>query len=233
MADLTTLLSKFLEDLYAGTLGGDVPLTTVTIAAGGTLQFGTTTPAVLSRSAADTLALADGDTFRSAGGWWEIRPAAAGYTSYDGGAISWTSSSSPSGTIDTQLKRVAANISGPAVADGFGMVSAAWWSVAPTVASGFGTSPSIVASNGSAAFQVNVGTGGTASSGVITMPPAATAWNGSVENRTAVAANRADQRTVITASTTTSLTVQNQTISTGAALAWTASDVLHFVTTAD
>lgn len=104
---------------------------------------------------------------------------------------------------------------------------------APTIASGFGTSPSVVASNGTAAFQINVGTGGTASSGVITMPAATTAWNGSVENRTAVAANRGDQRTVITASTTTSITVQNQTISTGAALAWTASDVLHFVTTAD
>lgn len=97
---------------------------------------------------------------------------------------------------------------------------------APTIASGFGTTPSIAANNGTAAFTVNVGTGGTASSGVLTMPAAATGWICHVENGTAVAANRADQRTVQTASTTTSVTVQNQTVSTGAALAWTASNVL-------
>jgi len=97
---------------------------------------------------------------------------------------------------------------------------------APTIASGFGTSPSIPANNGTAAFTVDVGTGGTASSGVITMPAATTGWICHVENRTGVAANRADQRTVQTATTTTSVTVRNQTISTGAALAWTASDVL-------
>ena len=97
---------------------------------------------------------------------------------------------------------------------------------APTIASGFGSSPSVPANNGTAAFTVNVGTGGTASAGVITMPAAATGWNCAVENRTGVAANRANQRTVQTATTTTSVTVQNQTISTGAALAWTASDVL-------
>lgn len=97
---------------------------------------------------------------------------------------------------------------------------------APTIASGFGTSPSIAANNGTAAFTVNVGTGGTASAGVITMPTATTGWICNVENRTGVAANRADQRTIQTATSTTSVTVQNQTVSTGGALAWTASDVL-------
>ena len=99
-------------------------------------------------------------------------------------------------------------------------------STAPTISSGFGTTPSVVAKNGTAAFTINVGTGGTASAGVITMPTATTGYNCSVENRTGVAANRADQRTVQTATTTTSVTVQNQTISSGAALAWTASDIL-------
>jgi hypothetical protein len=101
-------------------------------------------------------------------------------------------------------------------------------STAPTIGSGFGTSPSVAGAR-TAAFTVNVGTGGTASSGVLTMPTATTGWNCHVENRTAVAANAADQRTVQTATTTTSVTVQNQTISTGAALAWTASDVLAFL----
>lgn len=98
---------------------------------------------------------------------------------------------------------------------------------APTVSSGFGASPSI--SGTAASFRVNVGTGGTATGGVLTMPTAATGWNCHVENLTGTAANRADQRTVQMASTTASVTIQNQTVSTGAALAWTASDVVSLV----
>ena len=52
----------------------------------------------------------------------------------------------------------------------------------PTISSGFGTTPSIVNSNGTAAFSINVGTGGTASSGVITLPAATTDWNCAVIN---------------------------------------------------
>jgi hypothetical protein len=100
------------------------------------------------------------------------------------------------------------------------------WGTATTVASGFGTSPSITASNGTAAFSLNVGTGGTATSGAIALPLAPNGWKLSVENITATSANRGNQRTVQTASTTSTATVQNQTISTGAALAWNASDVL-------
>lgn len=99
-------------------------------------------------------------------------------------------------------------------------------STAPTIASDFGTDAAIAAANGTAAFTVNVGTGGTATSGVLTLPAATTGWICHVENRTAVAANVADARTVQIAATTTTVTVENQTISTGAALAWTASDVL-------
>lgn len=96
---------------------------------------------------------------------------------------------------------------------------------APTISSGFGSSPSIVAGT-SASFRVDVGTGGTATAGVIAMPTAATGWNCHVEDLTAVTANVADARTVQLASSTTTVTVENQTVSTGAALAWTASDVL-------
>lgn len=97
---------------------------------------------------------------------------------------------------------------------------------APTISSGFGTSPAIPANNGTCAFTVNVGTGGTASAGVVGLPTATTGWVCTVTNRTGVNANRGDQHTVQTASATTTATFQNQTISTGAALAWTASDVL-------
>ena len=56
---------------------------------------------------------------------------------------------------------------------------------------------------------------------------APTGWVCNVANITALAANRVGQETVQTASTTTTITVQNQTIATGAALAWTASDKLN------
>jgi hypothetical protein len=58
------------------------------------------------------------------------------------------------------------------------------------------------------------------------MPTASVGWSCSVENLTAHLRNRADD-TVQTASTTTTVTVQNQTKTTGAAVAWTASDVLR------
>ena len=99
-------------------------------------------------------------------------------------------------------------------------------STAPTVASGFGTTP-VITANGMAAFKINVGTGGVATGGVFTTPPSTTGWACDVTNITAKAANRADQSTVQTASTTTSVTIQNQTMSTGAALAWTASDIVQ------
>ena len=96
---------------------------------------------------------------------------------------------------------------------------------APTISSGFGTSPTIVTSNGSITARINVGTGGTASSGVLAMGTVTNNWNCQVYNLTAHAGNRVDD-TVMTASTTNSVTVQNQTKSTGAALAWTASDIV-------
>lgn len=95
---------------------------------------------------------------------------------------------------------------------------------APTVSSGFGTTPGI---DGTAtAFRVTIGSGGTASTGVLTMPAATTAWNCHFDNLTGLTANAMDQRTVQLSSTTTSVTVENQTVTTGAALAWTAADVI-------
>ena len=95
---------------------------------------------------------------------------------------------------------------------------------APSIASGFGTSPSIAGT--ATAMRINVGTGGTASAGVITMPASTTVWNCHVENLTGTLGNYANQRTVQISSTTTSVSIENQTISTGAVLAWTASDVV-------
>ena len=96
-------------------------------------------------------------------------------------------------------------------------------SIAPTIASGFGTTPSIVNSNGTASFSVNVGTGGTATSGVITLPAATTNWNCAVVNPLSGAGTLTQQ----SAHTATSVTLTNYTISTDVAVAWTASYVIE------
>jgi hypothetical protein len=105
-----------------------------------------------------------------------------------------------------------------------GLANRVWINTAPTIASGFGTSPSVVVSNGTAAFQINVGTGGAASSGVVTLPSAATGYMCQVSpNATPQAA--AVMYSVPTSQT--SITITNYTASTGVALAWPASTVIN------
>lgn len=96
---------------------------------------------------------------------------------------------------------------------------------APTISSGFGTSPSIVASSGTAAFTLNVGTGGAASTGIVGLPAATTGWACSVNNLTTNDATHL--LTKQTATTTTTVTVGNYTTA-GVAGAWAASDILQF-----
>lgn len=95
---------------------------------------------------------------------------------------------------------------------------------APTISSGFGTGASIVASNGTEAFQINVGTGGSATSGVIGLPTANTGWVCQVVDITT------ESTTVFltkqTASSATTATVGNFNTSASAA-AWVASDKLN------
>jgi len=99
-------------------------------------------------------------------------------------------------------------------------------STAPTISSGFGTSPSVANNNGTAAFTINVGTGGTATSGVVGLPAATTGWNCHVTDITATAAHTALE-TMQIASTTTTVTIESQNRSTGAASAWAASSILR------
>ena len=54
-------------------------------------------------------------------------------------------------------------------------------STAPTIASGFGTSPSILANN-TGAFQITIGTGGTSYTGIINMPTAPNGWACTAQN---------------------------------------------------
>lgn len=94
--------------------------------------------------------------------------------------------------------------------------------VAPTIASGFGTSPTIAANNGAAAFSLNVGTGGSATTGVVTMPTATTGWACDAGDGT----TPASFVEAVIPTSATSITIQNYSRSTGLAIAWTASDVL-------
>lgn len=94
---------------------------------------------------------------------------------------------------------------------------------APTVSSGFGTSPSVSANKGPASFSVNVGTGGAASSGVIGLPTAAHGWACYATDVTTPTGNSTWQ----TASSTTTATFTNYSRTLGTASAWTASDIIE------
>lgn len=95
---------------------------------------------------------------------------------------------------------------------------------APTISSGFGGTPSIVASNGTAAFTINVGTGGVATSGVIGLP--STASNGwSCDCRDLTTQSATVYLCKQTATTASTATIGNFDAA-GAAAAWVASDVL-------
>lgn len=104
-----------------------------------------------------------------------------------------------------------------------------WSGVAPTVSSGFGVSPTIVGNNGTLAFQVNVGTGGAATSGVIGLPTAATGWICSCVDITTTSTTVFVTKQ--TASGTTSCTVGNFN-DVASAAAWVASDKLNCSATA-
>lgn len=93
---------------------------------------------------------------------------------------------------------------------------------APTISSGFGTSPSVTASNGTAAFRINVGTSNTGN-GVIALPTATTGWNCYATDITTTSASVSQTKT--TGSTTTTATLQNYT-DLSATGAWTDSDIL-------
>lgn len=128
--------------------------------------------------------------------------------------------------------------------------NALWVSTAPTISSGFGTSPSIANNNGTGAFTINVGTGGTATSGVISLPQyvaAATQDSQSTQGAANGYACSCADTTTPTAGTciasgmscsagACTMTVGNYKMSTSTGLpvlsAWTASDVVAVTCTA-
>lgn len=107
---------------------------------------------------------------------------------------------------------------------GFAPVTRAVSATAPTISSGFGTSPSVATNNGTAAFTINVGTGGVATSGVIGLPTATNGWVCQCDD---IAAAVSTSETKMSATSTTSCTVTNVNTATGVAVAWAASEILH------
>lgn len=96
-------------------------------------------------------------------------------------------------------------------------------STSPSIASGFGTSPTITVSANTMAFQINVGSGGTATGGVITMPAATTGYACTANYN----GSSAGLSTYAVATNTTTVTLTNETSATGIAAAWPASQVLN------
>lgn len=93
----------------------------------------------------------------------------------------------------------------------------------PSVASGFGTGAAVSPRNGTAFFLIGVGTGGTASSGVVTMPAATSAWGCDAADIT----NSASFVEAVLPTSATSITITNYPRAGGAATPWTASDNLQ------
>ena len=92
--------------------------------------------------------------------------------------------------------------------------------VAPAIASGFGTTPTITGTN-TFGFKIVVGTGG-AANGVITLPPAPTGWVVTGYDTTNSATIFIQQ----SAYTTTSATIVGYSMTTGLAANFSAGDVL-------
>lgn len=169
--DTTTMLSKFLVDLRAGTLGATQTFSTIT--ATGRI------------------------TSSGASGGMSVNQAA------DLGFTSRSFFTSPAdGVILVQN-----NAANRGVRMQFGNI--------PTISSGFGTTPSVVAGSTDTAFSVNVGTGGVATSGVIAF---ANTWS------VAPVCIAQDTITVGAGVQKVATTTSQATITT--AVAWTASDVV-------
>ena len=174
---------------------------------------------LLFRDAANTLAQRNGTNAQAFRIYKNTTGSVYGALDYTGTRLLFDTSTNTGITIGGNSSTVSFNAS---ILLGGGQVLM-FSPTAPTIASGFGASPSIASSNGTAAFTVNVGTGGSASSGVITLPAATTGWVLSCVDIT----NAATSVTVQTAGTTTSATIANYSRTTGLLTAWAASDVIR------
>lgn len=111
MPDLTTLLSKFLTDLYAGTLGVSNPIASIVVG------DGTLAAPSIARATTPTMGLYFPDAF-SVGGTGSgvvstrmVFGAAGGVYENAAGVFGWVSTNNAvSGSVDTTLSRSAAGV---------------------------------------------------------------------------------------------------------------------------
>ena len=96
-------------------------------------------------------------------------------------------------------------------------------STAPTISAGFGPGASVIVANGTAAFEINVGTGGD-TVGSITMPAAPHYW---VCNALANSANALTQSMYMSGLTSTNVTINNFTTASGILVAWSSGDYIN------
>lgn len=143
-----------------------------------------------------------------------------GYLTGGLGPVSITSSGS-SNTI-SNVNGVSSFVGVAKFDSGISFSNLAVSATAPTISSGFGTSPSVTANNGTAAFRINVGTGGTATNGVVGLPTAANGWNCFASDVTTPGTGHTIKQS---AGTTTSATLTNYD-NAGSPVAWTASDII-------
>lgn len=114
-------------------------------------------------------------------------------------------------------------VSGGTTFSNFGLSTVFATNTAPIIGT-CGSSPSVVSSNGTVTFNVNVGTGGVATTCAVTLPAALTGWNCLVNDQTTTSASVFLQKQ--TANSTTSVTFTNFNTS-AVATAFAASDILH------
>lgn len=96
---------------------------------------------------------------------------------------------------------------------------------APSIQTGFCTSPTLTNASGTAAFEITIGTGCAASTGTLNMPTASTGWVCHIVNYTNPTGNAPAQTNTLLPS---NVIFTNFSRTTGAATNWTAGDVLGF-----
>jgi hypothetical protein len=183
--------------VFTGTVTGDRFLSTLTGDVGITHGFGTTLGVGSDNVGGGNLAF-----YSSSAVQWRINGATGDLTSPAGRNLSTT------GDVD------------PGAAGGYQVNTVVMRNTAPTI-SAAGTSPSVLVSNGTAAFRIDVGTGGTANGFTMTFPAAANRWLCSCRNVTTFTTLT---EIVQTGDSTTTCVMQQRTRSTNAALVFVASD---------
>jgi hypothetical protein len=163
-------------------------------------------------------------TSNTAGALWTHTDSAGTGTGSSGGYQWQTAAPGSTGTSqNAEADTMDLTYQGLTLKQPFRFTSLAVSPTAPTIASGGCTSPSVPHANGTAAFQLTIGTSCTGvSTIVLTMPTAANGWSCSAHDITSNATNAVDE----SAQSATSVTLTSYSRTAGTALAWTAGDVV-------